>query len=67
VTARGDLGVRALREGVDTRIRPARAVDANGLAGNASERGFDVILHAVPIWLALPSGERRPIVSQNQL
>jgi hypothetical protein len=59
--------VRALRDGMDTCVRPSGSVDACGSAIDALKRSLEVILHRVPVRLALPTGERRAVVRDDEL
>ena len=58
--------MRALRERVDAGVRSSSAVNAHSSAGEALKRALEMILHRVAMRLALPAGERRAIVSDDQ-
>jgi hypothetical protein len=58
--------VRALREGVNTSVRSSSAMNALNSASDAFKRALEVILHCVAMRLALPAGERRAIISNDQ-
>jgi hypothetical protein len=55
--------VRALCEGVNTCVRSSRAVNTYSSTSDALKSAFEMILHCVPVGLALPAGERRAVVS----
>lgn len=52
---------------MDARVRPARAVHAHRLTGDLEKSGFDSVLNRVAIGLALPTGEVRAVVRDDQL
>ena len=58
--------MRTLCKGVNTGVRSSSAVNAHSSAGDALKRAFDVILHRVAMRLALPAGEWRAVVSDDQ-
>jgi hypothetical protein len=55
-----------LCEGVNTGISSSRAVNAHSFASDALKRALEVILHRVAVRLALPAGERRAVVSDDE-
>jgi hypothetical protein len=57
--------VCALRERVDAGVCSPGAVNAHGLAGDASESALQMILDSVVMRLALPPGEWRAVVSDR--
>ena len=59
--------MRALRECVDARIRSPGSVNAHRLAQDALKCTLHVILDRIAMRLALPSGERRAVVRDDQL
>jgi hypothetical protein len=59
--------VGALRECVDAGVRSSGAVNARRLAKDALKRALHVILDSIAMRLALPTGERRTIVRNDQL
>jgi hypothetical protein len=56
-----------LCKGVNTGVRSSSAVNAHSSAGDALKRAFDVILHRVAMRLALPAGEWRAVVRNDEL
>ena len=56
----------ALRERVNAGVRSPGPVNARGSSGNALERAFEVILNGVAVRLALPAGERRAVVRDDE-
>ena len=60
------VNVRALRKGMNTCVRPSRSVDASGSASDALKRALKMILNGVAMRLALPAGERRAVVRDNE-
>src|SRR4051794_9644030 len=63
IQSRDYIGVSALAERVNSRIRSASAVDSGGVSGYTFERGFDLILNRVFLRLALPPGKVGAVVS----
>jgi hypothetical protein len=59
--------VRALRERVDACVCSSGAVNANRSASDALERALEIILNSIAVRLALPPGERRAVVRNDQL
>jgi Arc/MetJ-type ribon-helix-helix transcriptional regulator len=59
--------VRALCEGVNTCVRSSRAVNAYSSASDALKSALEMILHRVAMRLALPTGERRAVVRDDEL
>lgn len=59
--------MRALRESMNARVGATGAVHAQRLRTNLFERVFEPVLNRVAIGLALPSGETRTIVGNDQL
>jgi hypothetical protein len=55
-----------LCEGVNTSVCSPRAVNAYNSTTYALKRALEVILHRVAMRLALPAGERRAIVRDDQ-
>jgi hypothetical protein len=58
--------VGALRERVDARVRSSGAVKARRLAKDALKCALQVILDSIAMRLALPTGERRAIVRDDE-
>jgi hypothetical protein len=58
--------VRALRECVNARVRSSGAVNAHRIAKNPPKRTLQVVLDRIAMRLALPTGERRTIVSDDK-
>jgi hypothetical protein len=56
-----------LCEGVNTGVRSSCAVNAHSNASDALKRALEVILHRVAMRLALPTGERRAVVRDDEL
>jgi hypothetical protein len=52
---------------VNTSVGSSRAVNPHSLASDALKRAFEMILHRVPVRLALPARERCAVVSDDQL
>jgi len=52
---------------VNTGVRSSRAVNAYGSASDAPKGALEVILHRVAMRLALPAGERRTVVRNDEL
>jgi hypothetical protein len=59
--------VRALCEGVNTCVRASGTVNTHNSTSDALESAVEMILHRVPVRLALPTGERRAVVSDYEL
>jgi hypothetical protein len=59
--------VRALCEGVNTGVRSSGTVNAHRSASDALKSALEMILHSVPVRLALPAGERRAVVRNDEL
>jgi hypothetical protein len=59
--------VRALCEGVNTCVRAAGAVNTHNSTSDALKSALEMILHRVPVRLALPTGERRAVVRDDEL
>jgi hypothetical protein len=59
--------VRALCEGVNTGVRTSGAVNTHSSASDALKSALEMILHRVPVRLALPPGERRAVVRDDEL
>ena len=57
----------ALRKGVNSSIRSSCAVNSHNFASDSLKRSLEVILHCVTVRLALPTGEWRTVVSDNEL
>jgi len=51
---------------VNTGVRSSGAVNAHNRAGDALKRALEMILHRVAVRLALPAGERRAVVSDDE-
>ena len=58
--------MRALCEGVNNGVRSSRAVNAHNCASDALKRALEVILYRVAMRLALPAGEPRTVVSDDE-
>ena len=58
--------MRALAERVNTGIRPSGAVNPHGSAVNARKSTLEMILYGVAMRLALPTGKRRTVVSDDE-
>jgi len=58
--------VGALRECVGTGVRSSGAVNARLCAKDPFKRALHVILDRIAMRLALPTGERRAIVRDNE-
>ena len=58
--------MRALCEGVNNGVRSSCAVNAHNSASDALKRALEVILYRVAMRLALPAGERRTVVSDDE-
>ena len=58
--------MRALSESVNSGVRSSRAVNAHNSASDAFKRALEVILYRVAMRLALPAGERRTVVSDDE-
>jgi hypothetical protein len=59
--------MRALRERVDACIRSSGAVNAHRLVKDPLKRALHMILDRIAVRLALPAGEWRAVVRDNQL
>jgi hypothetical protein len=62
-----DIGMRALRLGVNASIRAARAMHGDVLLTQSKERLLQIILHRLATGLALPSIDSSPMVGDFQL
>jgi hypothetical protein len=51
---------------MNTGVRPSRGVNAHNSTGDAFKRAFEMILHRVAMRLALPAGEWRAVISDDQ-
>jgi hypothetical protein len=58
--------MRTLCEGVNTGVRSSGAVNAHRFASDALKSALEMILHRVAMRLALPAGERRAVISDDQ-
>jgi hypothetical protein len=58
--------MRALCQRVNTGVRSPRAVNTHSYATDALKRALEVILYRVPMRLALPAGEPRAVISDDQ-
>src|SRR5436190_23047166 len=67
IPASRQVRMRALRQGMDTSVGSSGTMDANRLGTDALEGGLQPILNRAAVRLALPTGERRPIVGNDQL
>jgi hypothetical protein len=56
----------ALRECVNAGVCPSGAVNAHLFTKNSLKRALHVILDCIAMRLALPTGERRAIVRDNE-
>ena len=61
-----NIDVRALRERVDACVCASGTMNAHRSASDASKRALQMILDRVAVRLALPSGEWRAVVSDNE-
>ena len=61
------MHVRALRQRMDTRIGPPSAMHPYRLGTNSLKSAFQVVLNRIAVRLALPSGERRTVIGNDQL
>jgi hypothetical protein len=52
---------------VNTGVRSSRAVNPHNSATDALKRALEMILHRVAMRLALPAGEGRAVVSDDEL
>ena len=59
--------MRTLCECVNTGVRPSRAVNAHSSVSDTLKRALEMILHRVVMRLALPAGERRAVVRNDEL
>src|SRR5215831_78822 len=51
---------------MNTGVRSPRAVNAHSSATDSLKRALEMILHRIAMRLALPAGERRAVVSDDQ-
>lgn len=58
----GKIDMRDLSEGMNTGVRPARALYESLLAAQSERRFFQHSLHAKTVVLTLPADERRTVV-----
>lgn len=58
--------MRTLRQGVNTRISPPRAVHAKSLSAYFRESVLEPILYRVPVRLALPASELGTIIRDDE-
>jgi hypothetical protein len=59
--------VRALCESVNPGVRSSGAVNAHRFTSDPLKGAVEMILHRVPVRLALPAGERRAVVRNDEL
>src|ERR1700678_756533 len=63
----GNIAMRDLRQRVHAGVGAARAMNANMLAANRLDRGFQRALHGSAIVLELPAAERRAVIFDDEL
>jgi hypothetical protein len=56
-----------LCEGVNTGVRSSGTVNADRSSSDPLKSALEMILHSVPVRLALPAGERRAVVRNDEL
>ena len=61
-----NINVHALRERMNSGVCSSGPVHACRSAGHALKRALEMVLHRVRMRLALPAGERRAVVSDDQ-
>ena len=62
----GNIAMRDLRQRMHAGIGAARAMDANLLAADRLDRGFQRALHRGAIVLELPAAERRAVIFDDE-
>src|ERR1700675_356127 len=62
----GDIAMRDLRQRVHAGIRTSRAMDANRLAADRLDRGFQRALHRRTVVLQLPAAERTAVIFDGE-
>ena len=67
VAANRQIHMRALRDRVHARVRPAGAMDAHLCGADLLEGPFEVVLDCISVGLALPSGKGRAVVGYDEL
>ncbi len=63
----GNIAMRHLRQRMHAGVGAARAMNANLLAADRLDRGFQRALHRGAIVLDLPAAERRAVIFDGEL